>query len=269
MQFIRPCKAHISSLFGPRIHPVTGEVGKPHWGVDYGNDVDNTIVAAQNGKVVRARNAETDGYGKLVIIEHIVEGELWSTVYAHLASISIREGATVRIGQKIGVKGTTGVSTGIHLHFEVHKGKWNNKFTNAVNPLFHVYDPDIKVLQQQLKDLGYRVDVDGIYGSSTVKAVIAFQKSRGLGADGVAGNSTRHMLALNPGPSKPKEEEIKMYNPSSKAIKDSTAAILVKMENEKENPLSGKWRERLEAGTLSESDATGLLYVALDRYVLK
>lgn len=59
-----------------------------------------------------------------------------------------------------------------------------------------------------------------------------------------------------------------MYEPSSKAIKDSTAQILAKMEAEQVNPLSKQWREKLQAGTLSESDATGLLYVALDRYVL-
>ena len=78
------------------------------------------------------------------MIVHAIGGKTFETVYAHLQSIAVKVGQTVKQGERIGVKGTTGNSTGIHLHFEVHIGRWNNKFTNAVDPLRYVVDPEVK-----------------------------------------------------------------------------------------------------------------------------
>lgn len=191
--FIRPCKGPITSLYGKRSHPKTGELGRMHWGVDYGNHSDNTIFAAASGTVRfvdDTRNGRT-GFGKYLIITH---SNGWETLYAHLSSINVKVGQKVKQRQKIGVKGTTGTSTGIHLHFEISKGKWNNKYSTNVNPLLQFVDTEVKGLQGVLKGLGYSVTVDGYYGENTKQAVIKYQKSKGLDADGVAGRSTMNLI---------------------------------------------------------------------------
>lgn len=66
-----------------------------------------------------------------------------------------------------------------------------------------------------------------------------------------------------------KEGVVKLYKPTSKAIKDSTASVLARLEQEEVKPLNKQWRERLDNGTLTESDATGLLFVAMDRYLIE
>lgn len=189
--FIKPCNGYITSLYDKaRKNPVTGKV-QPHWGTDYGNHADNTIVAAAAGKVRIAVNSQT-GFGKYIIITH---DNGWETVYAHLSVISVNAGQSVKQGEKIGVKGTTGNSTGVHLHFEISKGKWSNKYTNHVDPVFYIDDPDVRLLQVSLNKLGYKVDIDGIYGVGTINAVASYQRANKLTADGVAGNATMAAVA--------------------------------------------------------------------------
>lgn len=184
--FIKPCHGLITSLYSnSRLNPVLGVV-RPHWGIDYGNHTDNTIVAAASGTVRIAVNS-TSGFGKYVIITH---ANGWETVYAHLASYSVEVGQKVTQGQKIGVKGTTGNSTGIHLHFEISKGRWSNSYTHHVDPALYIDDPDVRHLQETLNKLGHNLTVDGIYGSATVKAVLDYQRKYNLAADGVAGRVT-------------------------------------------------------------------------------
>jgi murein DD-endopeptidase MepM/ murein hydrolase activator NlpD len=91
--------------------------GKMHKGIDIARPSTRTISAADNGKVVTAGNSG-DGYGNKVIIDH---QNGYRTLYAHLASIDVSVGETVPKGTKIGVMGSTGDSTGTHLHFEVYK----------------------------------------------------------------------------------------------------------------------------------------------------
>lgn len=98
----------ITSYFGPRW-------GTYHDGLDISGVKDYTIKAADNGKVTFT--GWKGGYGKTVIIDH---GNGMTTLYAHLSSISVSDGDKVAKGQKIGVMGNTGRSTGTHLHFEVH-----------------------------------------------------------------------------------------------------------------------------------------------------
>ncbi|MEW8987456.1 MAG: peptidoglycan DD-metalloendopeptidase family protein, partial [Bacillus sp. (in: firmicutes)] len=91
--------------------------GKMHKGIDIARPSNLTIKAADNGRVV---SAGWDGaYGNKITIDH---GNGMRTVYAHLSSISVGSGQTVAKGQAIGVMGSTGDSTGVHLHFEVYKG---------------------------------------------------------------------------------------------------------------------------------------------------
>ncbi|MFP7298438.1 peptidoglycan DD-metalloendopeptidase family protein [Neobacillus niacini] len=90
--------------------------GKSHKGIDIARPSNRTIKAADNGKVVSA--GWDGGYGNKIVIDH--QNGI-RTVYAHLSSIDVSVGQTVSQGSAIGVMGSTGNSTGIHLHFEVYK----------------------------------------------------------------------------------------------------------------------------------------------------
>ena len=76
------------------------------------------------------------------MILHSINGQSYETVYAHMKSGSRRFKANQKVkqGQTIGIMGNTGNSTGQHLHFEIHKGRWNSNRTNAVNPLDYLQE---------------------------------------------------------------------------------------------------------------------------------
>ena len=103
----------LSSLFGYRIHPITG-VAHSHTGIDIPAPGGTSILAAKSGQVVTS--AYHYSYGNYVVIDH---GNGNSTLYAHMSSRAVSEGQMVSQGQIIGYVGTTGSSTGNHLHFEV------------------------------------------------------------------------------------------------------------------------------------------------------
>lgn len=107
-----PEKFRISSNFGYRIHPISGKK-KLHTGTDIAAPKGTTIMAAGNGEVIVAKYY--GGYGNAVIVDH--NGK-W-TLYGHMSKISVKEGQQVKTGQKLGEVGSTGNSTGNHLHFEV------------------------------------------------------------------------------------------------------------------------------------------------------
>jgi murein DD-endopeptidase MepM/ murein hydrolase activator NlpD len=101
------------SDFGFRIDPITGRQAL-HTGQDYPGDVGTTIVAAAGGVVVRQE--EHPAYGNMVEINH---GNELSTLYAHASKVVVKQGDLIKRGQKIAEIGSTGRSTGPHLHFEV------------------------------------------------------------------------------------------------------------------------------------------------------
>ncbi len=103
----------LSSLFGYRIHPITG-AAHSHTGIDVPASGGTPILAAKSGQVVTS--AYHYSYGNYVVIDH---GNGNSTLYAHMSSRAVSEGQMVSQGQTIGYVGTTGSSTGNHLHFEV------------------------------------------------------------------------------------------------------------------------------------------------------
>ena len=105
----------LSSPFGYRIHPITGSK-KLHAGMDMAAPKGTPIYAAETGVVIVAQS--WSGYGNCVIIDH--GGGLW-TLYGHMSEILAKKGDTVKRGEKIGLVGSTGQSTGNHLHFEVRK----------------------------------------------------------------------------------------------------------------------------------------------------
>jgi murein DD-endopeptidase MepM/ murein hydrolase activator NlpD len=104
-----------SSGFGYRINPVTGAAGEFHNGSDYALACGTDVKAAGAGKVVEASSSAV-GYGNRIVIEH---GDGMKTTYSHLQSIGVSQGQQVSSGDSIADLGTTGNSTGCHLHFEV------------------------------------------------------------------------------------------------------------------------------------------------------
>lgn len=116
-----PLKAKITSPFGWRRHPIFGR-RKFHTGVDLAGPTRSPIRASDSGHVLYT--GWYGGYGKVVIVSH---GNSLSTLYAHLSSVAVNKGANVSKGDVIGYEGSTGFSTGPHLHFEVRvNGKPNN-----------------------------------------------------------------------------------------------------------------------------------------------
>ena len=111
---ILPVNAPISSAFGMRNDPFTGKQ-KFHKGVDLAAPAGTPIVAALPGRVISVSN-DSGGYGKTVLVEH--EGGL-QTRYGHLESINVKVGDAVTSDDVLGKVGSTGRSTGAHLHFEV------------------------------------------------------------------------------------------------------------------------------------------------------
>ncbi len=112
-QMMYPIIAPITSPFGYRRHPILG-YQKFHAGMDFGADYGTVIYAADSGNVVFA--SWYGGYGNAVIIEH---GNGISTLYAHASEVYVTEGQAIQKGQPIARVGSTGFSTGPHLHFEV------------------------------------------------------------------------------------------------------------------------------------------------------
>ncbi len=110
-----PTSGPITSPFGWRTHPIFG-TERFHSGIDIGADYGDSVVAADNGVVVSS--GWLGGYGNVVILEH---GNGISTLYAHNSELVVEEGTRVRKGQLISRVGSTGYSTGPHLHFEVRE----------------------------------------------------------------------------------------------------------------------------------------------------
>ncbi|GAC1567039.1 MAG: peptidoglycan DD-metalloendopeptidase family protein [Vulcanimicrobiaceae bacterium] len=111
--FAWPASGPITDPFGMRMHPVTHE-WRMHNGLDIGAPMGATITASAPGRVIYA--GWEGGYGNTVIIDH---GGTASTLYGHCSQLFVSEGQDVQQGQAIGAVGSTGVSTGPHLHFEI------------------------------------------------------------------------------------------------------------------------------------------------------
>ncbi len=118
-----PVMGKINSPFGWRRHPITKRRDF-HTGLDIKADRGTVIRSAREGQVVYS--GWMGGYGKVVVVEHS-NGQ--STLYAHASSLLVQQGTNVSVGQNIARVGTTGRSTGPHLHFEVRSGN------SPVNPL--------------------------------------------------------------------------------------------------------------------------------------
>lgn len=117
------------SGFGRRIHPIH-KVWKMHTGIDFSAPKGTAIQATGDGKVVRIERRKS-GYGTNVMIDH---GYGYKTLYAHMSKVLVKKGQQVKKGQKIGLVGSTGTSTGSHCHYEIiYKGQ-------KINPIHYCLD---------------------------------------------------------------------------------------------------------------------------------
>jgi peptidoglycan hydrolase CwlO-like protein len=130
--FMRPANGPITSGFGYRSFD-----NEFHPGIDIGKRGSVVpVVAAADGYVFRSYFSSS--YGNVIFITHVINGQVYTTVYAHLEARLVGEGQRVQKGQVIGYMGNTGESSGPHLHFELHRGQWNAAKSNAVNPLDYI-----------------------------------------------------------------------------------------------------------------------------------
>ena len=131
-----------TSLMGMRIHPVTKQK-KHHNGTDIWSPHEPCIIEAPyDGKVLEAKKSTSPGggFGNYVILLHKIDGKFYTTLYAHMkdGSLKVKKGQKVEAGQMLGKMGTTGMSTGKHLHWELRLGKvhtWDAMGKNYIEPI--------------------------------------------------------------------------------------------------------------------------------------
>lgn len=111
LQFVWPLRGRLSSRFGMRS-------GRAHEGIDVAASRGTPIFAAEAGRVIHS--GRLGSYGKVVIVKHT---GAYRTVYAHASKLLVRKGAFVERGQKIALVGSTGRSSGPHLHFEIRRSE--------------------------------------------------------------------------------------------------------------------------------------------------
>jgi murein DD-endopeptidase MepM/ murein hydrolase activator NlpD len=113
--FRSPVQGRMTSPFGYRIHPILG-YRRMHTGIDFGAAYGTPIVASADGRVASA--GWDGGYGRAARISH---GAGLLTLYGHMSRLAVSPGQQVAAGQVIGYVGSTGLSTGPHLHYELHR----------------------------------------------------------------------------------------------------------------------------------------------------
>lgn len=195
-------KPRITSSFGYRIDPITGKK-KYHNGLDEVSKVKNrNLYAIDTGyvqKTVTGQNKSKSGYGNYIWVRYPRYN--LSLLYAHCNKVLLKKGDKVKKGDVVAIMGTTGKSTGVHLHLGMTR-IGSNTWLNPVkyDMLSDKYNltrtlrkgskgNDVKKLQ---KEVGTKAD--GIFGNNTRTAVIKFQKNNKLTADGIVGKNTAHAL---------------------------------------------------------------------------
>ena len=166
--WVWPAAGDISDHFGTR-------AGK-HKGIDIAGNHNSDIYVVSDGFV--RKSYYSDSYGQVVFVEHPLEG--YETVYAHMNERRVNEGENVEKGQVIGKMGNTGRSSGVHLHFEVHRYEWTVEKENALNPItvFNEKQQDNQIVQvsvhkheaiQQEFEAGQAIQSDALEQNHIVK----------------------------------------------------------------------------------------------------
>lgn len=115
MPYAKPAEGNLTSGFGYRVHPISGTVAL-HQGLDIANSTWTPIHASADGKVTHAEYHEN--YGNWVVISH---GNGFESKYAHLVKSNVKQGQKIKRNDLIGFMGATGRTTGVHLHYEIHR----------------------------------------------------------------------------------------------------------------------------------------------------
>lgn len=123
----------LASGYGMRLHPIL-KIGKMHWGTDFAAAIGTPIYATGDASVKQA--GTMGGFGNAVVLDH---GYGFETVYAHMSKLNVKAGQKVNRGDIIGFVGTSGLSSGPHLHYEVHK---NGEKVNPINFFYQGISPD-------------------------------------------------------------------------------------------------------------------------------
>ena len=185
----------ITSPYGPRIHPISRQVGKMHRGIDYGGQFD--VLSAGDGIVTKVSyngNKKTGG-GNVVIIKHATN--LFTVYYHGREETKLKVGTRVKAGQFIYVSGTTGASTGNHLHFEVRTGS-SGQWGTDVDPNIHFagVGGNVKDIAKAVVSTPSKLAVSGKLDSATWKALQSALKSHGYSGilDGRPGTMTYKAL---------------------------------------------------------------------------
>lgn len=134
-KWIMPCKGEITSQFGYRIDPVD-KTRKYHSGWDIKVQIGTPVKAVADGTVYYAGSNDPKGYGTYVIIDHgTINGKIVTSEYGHLASYCVYGKQKIKQGQRIGLSGNTGKSTGPHLHLTIREGAYKGKPVSPGNYL--------------------------------------------------------------------------------------------------------------------------------------
>jgi len=176
----------ITSLFGFRMHPISGDY-RFHAGTDIGAEQGTPVLAAQDGVVAAAESA--GGYGLMVVLRHETDELDLESRYAHLAEMFVEAGKQVKKGDIIGLVGSTGNSTGPHLHFEMRQrtadgwvlvnadGMVQNSLSNLVNAL----NNPMETLTFNLSDF----NLSNLRAKGSIKAPTTSIPTFPVGEDGI------------------------------------------------------------------------------------
>lgn len=131
--FMKPTTGRLTSPYGWRN---IGAGPEFHYGIDIANRSGTAIVASADGVVSYA--GAMGSYGNVVMVTHSINGQIYTTLYAHLSGFTSSVGQQVSRGEQIAKMGSTGRSTGPHLHFEIHTGTWRGQKAGVQNPLNYI-----------------------------------------------------------------------------------------------------------------------------------
>lgn len=133
--FIAPTKGVITSVVA---HRNLFGYNEYHSGIDIANALGTSIYATEDGVVTYAGPID-NGYGNVIVIDHYIDGKVYSSLYGHMSAIGVKKGDKVKRGELIALMGSEGRSTGSHLHFEMYdKKKTDWSFNNLINPFDYI-----------------------------------------------------------------------------------------------------------------------------------